>query len=140
MLACRLLERLKPNVEDDPAALRRLCAGDVEAGYSSAKLWVLEGVPSGIERIATAILSQDESDFLVPSTHRSRTHAEAANTIFGIAALDTEGISRRCSITSHAIAQLEPTAREREAFLEDAAARSLAASPADPRSLGWNNR
>jgi hypothetical protein len=113
----RLLERLRPADDDDRAALRRLCAGERAAGYTNAKLWILEGAPSGIERFATAILSKSESDFLVPS----RIAAELTpklRTYLGIVALDTEGIEALFDRHCDAIAQLEPTAAEREAFLQ----------------------
>jgi hypothetical protein len=113
----RLLERLRPADDDDRAALRRLCVGERAAGYTNAKLWTLEGAPSGIERIATAILSKSESDFLVPS----RIAAELTpklRTYLGIVALDTEGLEALLDRHCDAIAQLEPTAEEREAFLQ----------------------
>ena len=120
----RLLERLRPADDDDRAALRRLCAGERAAGYTNAKLWILEGAPSGIERIATAILSKSESDFLVPS----RIAAELTpklRTYLGIVALDTEGLEALLEMHRDAIAQLEPTASEREAFLQTQLSDSL---------------
>jgi hypothetical protein len=120
----RLLERLRPADDDDRAALRRLCAGERAAGYSNAKVWILEGAPSGIERIATAILSKSESDFLVPS----RIAAELTpklRTYLGIEALDTEGLEALLDRHRDAIAQLEPTASEREAFLQTQLSDSL---------------
>ena len=120
----RLLERLRPADDDDRAALRRLCTGERAAGYTNAKLWTLEGAPSGIERIATAILRKSESDFLVPS----RIAAELTpklRTYLGIVALDTEGLEALLDKHCDAIAQLEPTASEREAFLQTQLSDSL---------------
>ena len=87
-------------------------------------MWILEGAPSGIERIATAILSKSESDFLVPS----RIAAELTpklRTYLGIVALDTEGLEALLDRHRDAIAQLEPTASEREAFLQTQLSDSL---------------
>jgi hypothetical protein len=120
----KLLERLRPTDDDDRAALRRLCAGERAAGYTNAKLWILEGAPGGIERIATAILSRSEIDFLVPS----RIAAELTprlRTYLGIVALDTEGLEALLDRHLDAIAQLEPTADEREAFLQTQLSDSL---------------
>jgi hypothetical protein len=120
----RLLERLRPADDDDRAALRRLCAGERAAGYTNSKLWILEGAPVGIERIATAILGKSESDFLVPS----RIAAELTpklRTYLGIVALDTEGLEALLDRHRDAIAQLEPTAAEREAFLQTQLSDSL---------------
>jgi hypothetical protein len=120
----RLLERLRPADDDDRAALRRLCAGERAAGYTNAKLWILEGAPSGIERIATAILSKSESDFLVPSRIASELTPKL-RTYLGIVALDTEGLEALLEKHLDAIAQLEPTASEREAFLQTQLSESL---------------
>lgn len=120
----RLLERLRPADDDDRAALRRLCAGERAAGYTNSKLWILEGAPVGIERIATAILGKSESDFLVPS----RIAAELTpklRTYLGIVALDTEGLEALLDRHRDAIAKLEPTAAEREAFLQTQLSDSL---------------
>jgi hypothetical protein len=120
----RLLERLRPADDDDRVALRRLCAGERAAGYTNAKLWILEGAHGGIERIATAILGKSESDFLVPS----RIAAELTprlRTYLGIAALETKGLEALLERHRDAIAQLEPTASEREAFLQTQLSDSL---------------
>lgn len=113
----RLLERLKPDVEDDPAALRRLCAGDVEAGYSSAKLWVLERDHNGIERIATGIVNQSQNEFLVPASIAEELKVKLRNHL-RIAVLDTANLEALLSNNIAATARFEPTATEREAFLE----------------------
>ena len=51
---------------DEPAVLRRLCAGDRSAGTPDAALWSGDGLPEGIERIIAMILEQRENEFLVP--------------------------------------------------------------------------
>lgn len=120
----KLLERLRPADDDDRAALRRLCAGERAAGYTNSKLWILEDARVGIERIATAILGESESDFLVPS----RIAAELTpklRTYLGIVALDTEGLEALLDRRRDAIAQLEPTAAECEAFLQTQLSDSL---------------
>lgn len=61
----RLLSSLEG--ADDPAALRRLCAGDRNAGALDAALWNGDGLPVEIERIIASILDQRENKFLVPS-------------------------------------------------------------------------
>jgi len=120
----RLLERLRPADDDDRAALRRLCAGERAAGYTNANLWILEGAPGGIERIATAILSKSESDFLVPSRIAANLTPKL-RTYLGIVALDTERLEALLDKHRDAIAQLEPTALEREAFLQTQLSDSL---------------
>lgn len=113
----KLLEQLRPADDDDRAALRRLCAGARAAGYTNANIWILEGAASGIERIVTTILSQSESGFLIPS----RIAAELTpklRTYLGIGALDTSGLEALLEKNLDAISQLEPTASEREAFLQ----------------------
>jgi hypothetical protein len=120
----RLLERLRPSDDDDRAALRRLCAGERAAGYTNAKLWILEGAPGGIERIATAILSKSESDFLVPS-HIAAELTQKLRTYLGIVPLDTERLEALFERHLNAIAQLEPTAAEREEFLQTQLSDSL---------------
>lgn len=120
----RLLERLRPADDDDRTALRRLCAGEHEAGFTNAKLWTLEGAPSGIERISTAILSKSESDFLVPSRIASELTPKL-RTYLGIVALDTARLEALLERHRDAIAQLEPTASEREAFLQTQLSDSL---------------
>ena len=112
----QLLERLRFNVEDDPAALRRLCAGHQEAGYSRAKLWVLDGVPCAIERIIAAVLNRSEGDFLVPS----RIAAELTPTLqqhIGIRPLDTAAMEGLLERNLDGISGLHPTALERDGFL-----------------------
>ena len=52
---------------DEPAVLRRLCAGDRNAGAPDAALWNGDGLPEGIERIIAMVLEQREAEFLVPS-------------------------------------------------------------------------
>lgn len=119
-----LLERLRPTVDDDRAALRRLCAGERAAGDPNAKLWTLESAPGGIERIVTAVVSKSECDFLVPS----RIAAELTpklRTYLGIEALDTERLEAFLDRHRDTVAQLEPTAAERDAFLQTQLSDSL---------------
>ena len=52
---------------DEPAALRRLCAGDQNAGAPGVALWNGDGLPAEIERIIASILEQRENEYLVPS-------------------------------------------------------------------------
>jgi hypothetical protein len=96
--------------------IRRRCA--------NAFAQTSNGHTSGIERIATAILSKCEKDCLVPS----RIAAELTpklRTYLGIVPLDTEGLEGLLEKHRNAIAQLEPTASEREAFLRTQLSDSL---------------
>jgi hypothetical protein len=96
--------------------IRRRCA--------NAFAQTSNGHTSGIERIATAILSKSEKDCLVPS----RIAAELTpklRTYLGIVPLDTEGLEGLLEKHRNAIAQLEPTASEREAFLRTQLSDSL---------------
>ncbi len=52
---------------DEPAALRRLCAGDRNAGAQGVALWNGDGLSAEIERVITSILDKRETEFLVPS-------------------------------------------------------------------------
>ncbi|WP_290482030.1 sacsin N-terminal ATP-binding-like domain-containing protein, partial [Hyphomonas sp. UBA3201] len=112
----KLLERLRPTDNDDRAALRRLCVGDSKAGYNSAVLHVLEGVPKGLERVVEAILNSNPNAFLVPAdiadelTPRLRQH-------IGITALDTSGMTALLERDVNVIASVQLTSLERDAFL-----------------------
>jgi hypothetical protein len=112
----KLLERLRPTDNDDRAALRRLCAGDHRAGYGGATLYVLEEASKGMERIVEAILNASENAFLVPAeiadelTPRLRQH-------IGITALDTPGMEALLERDVNAIARIQLTPAERDAFL-----------------------
>lgn len=112
----RLLEQLGPDVGDDPTALRRLCAGVREAGYSSTKLWVLDRVHNGVERIATRIVNQSQNEFLVATRIAEELKPKLRNHL-RIAVLDTANLEALLSDNIAAIARLAPTAAERDAFL-----------------------
>ena len=62
----RLISALQPAAEDDRNALRRLCAGAVEAGSKDADLSILDDGHSGIERIVTHLVTKSATGFLVP--------------------------------------------------------------------------
>jgi hypothetical protein len=113
----KLLEGLRPTDDDDRAALRRLCAGAKAAGYTNADIWVLEGAPRGVERIVTNILSQSESDFLIPSRIAAELTPKLRSYI-GVRALDSAGLEALLEKNFDAIPHLEPRASEREAFLQ----------------------
>ncbi|GIL01093.1 MAG: hypothetical protein BroJett030_09920 [Alphaproteobacteria bacterium] len=112
----KLLERLRPSDNDDRAALRRLCVGEHGAGDNGTTLHVLDGVPKGLERVVEAILHSTANAFLVPIeiadelTPRLRQH-------IGIRALDTPGMEALLERDISAIAYVQPTPVECEAFL-----------------------
>lgn len=112
----RLLERLRPTDNDDRAALRRLCVGDNRAGYDSAVLHVLEGVPKGLERIVEAILNSSPNAFLVPTTMADELTPRLRQHI-GITALDTSGMAALFERDVNVIASIQPMPVERDAFL-----------------------
>ena len=112
----KLLRQLQPADRDDCKALRRLCAGAPEAGDASASIWFLEGMPEGLERVATNILRSSECDFVVPSgiavelTPRLRAY-------IGMKVFDTERLEALLEENLDAIAHLKPTESQRDAFL-----------------------
>jgi hypothetical protein len=112
----QLLERLRPDVEDNSAVLRRLCTGHQEAGYSSAKLWVLDRVPGTVERIIAAILNRSKGNFFVPSRIAAELTPRLQQHI-GIRTLDTAGMEALLERNLDAIPGLHPTAIERDGFL-----------------------
>jgi hypothetical protein len=112
----RLLDLLPPGDDDNIAALRRLCAGAHGAGDVDAKLWVLESTPNGVERIASAILSQSASDYLIPARIAAELPPRRRKSL-GIAALDAEGLEALLERNLDVVAQLEPMAPERDALL-----------------------
>ena len=112
----KLLRRLQPAETDDRTALRRLCTGAQRAGDASATIWILEGIPEGLEPVVTAILGKSERNFVVPSAIAveltPRLHAHLAMKPF-----DTESLQALLEENLDSIATVTQTGPEREAFL-----------------------
>ncbi|WP_067732778.1 sacsin N-terminal ATP-binding-like domain-containing protein [Novosphingobium naphthalenivorans] len=113
----RLLDEIATDNKDDPAAARRLCVGIYEAGYSASKLWTLDPNQNPIERIATALITRSQNEFLVPTgiadglSRTQRNHLR-------IEVLDAANLETLFEKNIAAIAQLIPNVSEREAVLD----------------------
>ncbi|OAF12399.1 hypothetical protein AYJ54_06095 [Bradyrhizobium centrolobii] len=112
----RLLERLRPTDNDDRAALRRLCAGDEKAGYGGATLHVLEETLKGIERPVEAILNASENAFLITAEIADELMPRLRQHI-GITALDTPRMEALLERDVDAVARIQLSPIERDAFL-----------------------
>ena len=111
-----LLDGLKPAAGDDRQALRRLCAGNHDAGAATAKLRVLDHTWNGIERIIKEVLGRRGDCFLVPSSIAEGLSAKLRNYL-DIDVLDAPGIEALLEGDLDTISRLRPTESEREAFL-----------------------
>ena len=101
---------------DEPAALRRLCARDRNAGAPDARLWNGDGVPAELEGITASILEQRRNEFLVPS----RIVTELTGTKrreLAIRDLDTAALERLIEDGIDTFRQLHPSESERKAIL-----------------------
>lgn len=113
----RLLDEIATDNKDDPAAARRLSVGIYEAGYSASKLWTLDPNQKPIERIATALITRSQNEFLVPTgiadglSRTQRNHLR-------IEVLDAANLETLFEKNIAAIAQLIPNVSEREAVLD----------------------
>jgi len=114
-----LVAALQPSIDDDRAALRRLCAGVAEAGTTSVGLRVMGREASGIERIVTGIFTHSRRVFLVPSSVTSELTSRLRD-FLDIRELDTASIEALLEEHVNLIGSLEPTATECEAFLRSA--------------------
>ena len=112
----RLISALQPAAEDDRNALRRLCAGAVEAGSKDADLSILDDAHSGIERIVTHLVTKSATGFLVPLGIANELTPRLRSWL-GIAILDTAAIQMLLNENIDEISRLEPTPAECEAFL-----------------------
>ena len=111
-----LLDGLRPAADDDPQALRRLCAGSRDAGPPTAKLRVLDRTWNGIERIVKEVLGRRSDCFLVPSRIAEGLSAKLRRHLH-IDVLDSPGIEALLEEDLGIVSRLEPTESEREAFL-----------------------
>ena len=121
-----MLERIRPEVGDDPVALRRLCAGEWYAGLPDAKLWIVESAHKDLERIVNAIIDQSRNGFLVPAKVAEEIKERLRNQLH-IAQFGTPDLQRLLSADPLAISRLEATATERDALLETDLTNSLLA-------------
>ena len=101
---------------DDPEALRRLCAGDRNAGAPNARLWNGDRSVADLERIIVWILEQRENEFLVPApivTELTGTQ----QTELDIRELDAAALERLIEDGIDTIANLHPSKHEKKALL-----------------------
>ena len=101
---------------DEPVVLRRLCAGDRNAGAPNATLWNGDGLPEGIERIAAMVLEQRENDFLVPSRIVTELTGAKRKEI-PIRDLDTPRLESLIEDGIDALHGMQPSEPERKALL-----------------------
>ncbi|CCD90933.1 conserved hypothetical protein [Bradyrhizobium sp. ORS 375] len=113
----RLLDEIGIDNGDDPAAARRLCVGIHEAGYAASKLWTLDPNQKRIERIATALVSRGQNEFLVPTTIADGLSRTQRNHL-RIEVLDATNLEALFEKNIAAIEQLSADASQREAVLE----------------------
>ncbi len=111
-----LVAALQPSIDDDRAALRRLCAGVAEAEATSVGLRVMGRESSGIERIVTGIFTRSRRAFLVPSSVTSELTSRLRD-FLEIRELDTAAIEALLEEHVDLVGSLDPTATECEAFL-----------------------
>lgn len=111
-----LLQRLNPGVDNDREALRRLCAGDPDAGKENAELRVLNRTTKNIERIVCELFGRRSNQFLVPSciAHGLSGHLRGH---LGIDVLDEPRLADLLGNDLDTISRIKPTPAEREAFL-----------------------
>ena len=102
---------------DEPAMLRRLCAGDRSAGAPDAALWSGDRLPEEIERIIALILEQRENEFLVPSRIVTELTGSERKMI-PIRDLDSPRLERLIEDGIDAFPGLQPSEPERKALLK----------------------
>ena len=112
-----LIEALRPAIDDDRAALRRLCAGFEDADSANARLRIVGREPTGLERIVTRIFTNSGQAFLVSSNIASELTSKLRD-FLGMAEIDTAAIEALLEEHVDSIASFEPTATECEAFLQ----------------------
>ena len=101
---------------DDPEALRRLCAGDRNAGASDTSLWNGDRSVADLERIIVRILEQRGNGFLVPA--RIVTELTGTQqTELDIRDLDAPALERLIEEGIDTIANLHPSKHEKKALL-----------------------
>ena len=101
---------------DDPEALRRLCAGDRNAGAPDAKLWNGDGLPAELECIIASMLDRRRSAFLVPSAIMTELTG-AKRRELAIRDLDTPALERLIEDGIDTLRQLNLSESERKALL-----------------------
>ena len=102
---------------DEPAALRRLCAGDRNAGAPDIVLWNADGLPAEIERIIASILDQRKNEFLVPSRIVTELTGAKRKEI-PIRDLDMPRLERLIEDGIDAFRETNPSEPERKALLK----------------------
>ena len=109
---------------DEPAVLRRLCAGDRNASAPDAALWNGDGLPEGIERIIAMVLEQRENEFLVPSRIVTELTGAKKKEI-SIRDLDMPRLERLIEDGIDALHGMQPSELERKALLRTRLRRDL---------------
>ena len=102
---------------DEPAALRRLCAGDRNAGAPNVALWNGDGLSVEIERIIASILDKRENEFLVPSRIVTELTGAKRREI-PIRDLDMPRVERLIEDGIDAFPETSPSESERKALLK----------------------
>ena len=117
----RLLSSLEG--ADEPAALRRLCAGDWHAGAPTTTLWNQDRLPVETEIIIARILGR-MNEFLVPSRIMTELSPMIRNTL-GIKDLDYAGLERLIEDGIDIFAEFDPSEAVRKALLKSGLAQDL---------------
>ena len=132
----RLIEVLRPTIDDDYGAVRRLCTGVPETHSPKADLRVLTRDARGIERVVTRVLTTSGRGFLVPSSIADELTSKL-RCFLQMQELDGAAIERLMVAHMDSIGSIELTDAEREAFLRSALSDDLLRSlPIHARSDG----
>ena len=108
----RLLRQLRPTVDDDRAALRKLCAGAQNAGDPDVDIYVLDNLPDELERMITIALHNDGYDWLVPKCIANELTPGIRNHL-RIEAFDTRKFETFLEENLDAISRIDLTESER---------------------------
>ena len=102
---------------DDPEALRRLCAGDRNAGAPDSKLWNGDGLPAELESIIASMLDQRRTEFLVPSGIMTGLTGTKRRELV-IRDIDTPALERLIEDGIDTLRRQHPSESERKALLK----------------------
>ena len=110
--------------DDEPEALRKLCAGEQNPDAPDATLWTASKLPTELERIIDVILEQRVHEFLVPSSVVAELTGKKRQEL-RIRDLDTPGLEELIEDSIHTFQAVRPTESERKTLLKTELADNL---------------